>query len=376
MLRPVLTSVIVHIVVVLVFTMSWSFFEDDRLVAQPLIIVDVVATVPKTNLAPSAKQKSEDVQKASASRAAPKPPPAPPVRPKPPAPKPPAPKPVPKPAPKPAPKPDLSETVEILPDKKSAVDVPLPKPKAKPVEKVDIALPVRRPKAPKKPAVPAEKPKPKPKPKPAAKPAPKPEPKPKPKPEVKPAPKPKADPDAAARLKDRVNKLAKKQKEKDRDQALTGVLQNLAKASATAKPDAPKKKNSEAQDNAEATLNAALEQAVQTNEPTQPKPIGMSEIDRLRAHITQFWSPPVGAANAHKLRVTVRIVRPQRDGTVDTVEVENGTRYRTDKVFRVAADAAKRAVLEASPLPLPADKYDQWKDYIIFEFDPSFISGE
>lgn len=368
MLRPVLTSLCVHIAVVLLFTISWPFFDDDRSIAQPMVIVDVVATVPKTNLAPSAKKQAETVEKASASRSAPKPPPAPPKRPKPPAPKP-APKaeikPVPE--PKPVPKADPSDAAEIIPDKKSAVDVPLPKPKAQPVEKVDIAIPVSRPKAPKKPAVPTAKPKPKPEPKPAAKP--------KPKPTAKPAPRPKADPDAAARLRDRVNKLAKEQKKKDRDQALTGVLQNLAKASAASKPDAPKKR-ADAQDKAEDEMTAALEQAVQTNTPTRPTPIGMSEIDRLRAHITQFWSPPVGAANAHKLRVTVRIVRPQRDGTVETVEIENRVRYRADKSFRVAADAARRAVLEASPLPLPADKYEQWKDYIIFEFDPSFISGE
>lgn len=364
MFRPVLTSLIVHVVVVLVFTVSWSFFDDDPLVAQPLVIVDIVATVPKTNLAPSASKPSEEVKKASASRSAPKPPPAPPKRPTPPAPKP-APKPEVTPAPKPDVAPVIDKDVEIIPDKKSAVDVPLPKPKAQPVEKIDIAIPVRRPKAPKKPAVPAAKPKPKPEPKPVAKPKPKP----------KPAAKPKADPDAAARLRDRVNKLAKDQKKKDRDQALTGVLQNLAKASAASKPDAPKTRDN-AQDKAENEITAAIEKAVQTNEPTRPTPIGMSEIDRLRAHITQFWSPPVGAANAHKLRVTVRIIRPQRDGTVDTVEVENRVRYRSDKSFRVAADAAKRAVLEASPLPLPADKYEQWKEYIIFEFDPSFISGE
>ena len=372
MLRPLATSVIVHILVVVLFTFSWSFFEDNRPVAQPLVVVDVVATVPKTNVAQGQKSEAAKPKPAAARREVPKPPPPPPPA----RPKPPAPKPAPKPVQKPAPKPEVADTAEILPEKPSAVDVPLPKPELKTPEKVDIALPVRRPKAPKTPAVPAPKPKQKPKPKPAATPTPKP--KPAPKTEAKPAPKPKpkADPDAAARLADRVNKLAKQQKKKDRDEALTGVLQNLAKASASADEADQKKNQPDSRKSAEDKLAKAVGQAVQAPEPVKAAPMGLSELDRLRAHITQYWSPPVGAANAHKLAVVVRITRLERDGSVSGVEVDDKARYKRDRVFRTAADAAVRAVIEASPLPLPVEKFDQWKDGIIFTFDPSFISGE
>ena len=67
-------------------------------------------------------------------------------------------------------------------------------------------------------------------------------------------------------------------------------------------------------------------------------------------------------------------VRADRDGTVTSVESMDSVRFKKDGFYRTAARAAVRAVEECSPLPLPPEKHEAWKDFI-FHFDPKFISG-
>jgi hypothetical protein len=48
-------------------------------------------------------------------------------------------------------------------------------------------------------------------------------------------------------------------------------------------------------------------------------------------------------------------------------------RLTADRTFRVAADEAIRTMFKCSPLPVPLDKYEQWKSFI-FGFDPKFLT--
>jgi hypothetical protein len=48
-------------------------------------------------------------------------------------------------------------------------------------------------------------------------------------------------------------------------------------------------------------------------------------------------------------------------------------RFGRDKIFKVAAEEAIRATRECSPLPLPPEKYEQWKSFV-FAFNPKFLS--
>jgi colicin import membrane protein len=91
-----------------------------------------------------------------------------------------------------------------------------------------------------------------------------------------------------------------------------------------------------------------------------------SEIDALRAQIQACWNPPVGAEEAEKLIVRLRI-QFRLDGTLShepTLMNNGGSPY-----FRVAAEAAMRAVRRCQPYTLPAHKYDVWKDVEV-TFDP------
>jgi colicin import membrane protein len=96
-----------------------------------------------------------------------------------------------------------------------------------------------------------------------------------------------------------------------------------------------------------------------------------SEIDALRAQIQACWNPPTGAEEADKLIVRLRIQFNQ-DGTLAR-EPELMNRGEST-FFRIAAEAAMRAVRRCQPYTLPAHKYDVWKDVEV-NFDPRDMSG-
>jgi len=99
----------------------------------------------------------------------------------------------------------------------------------------------------------------------------------------------------------------------------------------------------------------------------------ISEIDLLRQQLYSCLTIPAGAKALKDLKVLVNIeVNPDR--TIKNAVLVNKERSATDTYFRTAAEAAMRAVNnpECSPLKLPEDKYDQWKE-INFTFDFSWM---
>ena len=174
----------------------------------------------------------------------------------------------------------------------------------------------------------------------------------------------------------RENKLAKANKiKKKQAQALTGVMQNLAKAKQINK-DAEKKRRAqerkEAADKVNKTLTATTGNALKAPKAPVIAPMGASDFDRLRAHLSKCWDLPVGSAGADTLIVDI-IVTSDMDGKVLSAEIKDKTRYKIDRAFKAAAAEAQRATLECSPLPLPPEKYDQWKSFV-FAFDPRSLS--
>lgn len=331
--RFALISVGFHVMVVTAMTITWPAFNKDIELEDPLIIIDMVDVAEITNIASASEGAPQD--EVDQDKARPKPPPPPPP---PPPPKPKADIVEPSPEPKPTPQIDDS-AAEILPDKKTA----------------EVAKAVARPK---------------PRPTPPKKKEPKPEPKPAAKPKPKPAPKPKPD-------LSKINELAQKsQAEKKRKDAANGVLQNLAEIQKTKeaeKKQAQKIKKQQAKDNVATKLSNVVSK-VQTKTDAKPSvtPIGVSELDRLKNHIGSYWNPPSAAAGADLLKVDI-FVKLEPDGSVTEARIVENKRYNSDQTYRAAANAALRAVLDASPLPLPREKYELWREFI-FGFDPRFIS--
>ena len=337
MLISTLLSIMWHIVIVVIFVIGIPFFQRDIDNSDPLVFVTIVDEVPETNQpAPSATATTQSEKIEVASRTPPAPSNAPP------------------------PPPTTSssiknEAVVETPKKIQADELPLAdkpepeqsaivlpetkidsqkKPIAKPVsapEKVAIAAPAKRPNIPK----PQKKPISRPEVKPAKKaeikePVSKPEtPKSaqpaktttrdllKPLIDSKPVPKPKLQ-------NQRDNALAKETPVKNRDSTMSGVLQNLAQASAAtgqksrSKAPVEDKKTLDAEE-----INSNLQGSLQVK-PNRSMRLGASEIDRLRNHIAQCWSPPAAAPDAEKLEVDVR-VRADSDGTVTFVESMDST---------------------------------------------------
>jgi hypothetical protein len=92
----------------------------------------------------------------------------------------------------------------------------------------------------------------------------------------------------------------------------------------------------------------------------------LSEKDALRAQMQRCWSPPVGVRGSRDLVITVQF-RLAPDGSVtDIVEV---AAEGVGRLYDVAADAARRAVLQCQPYRLPPNKYEAWKEVRV-NFDP------
>ena len=101
------------------------------------------------------------------------------------------------------------------------------------------------------------------------------------------------------------------------------------------------------------------------------KQISASEIamlkGRISARLRGCWRLPSGGGGSDTPVVTLRW-RLKPDGSLDgDPQVEQP---RGDALFRVAAEAAVRAVRDCSPFDLPSEKYSTWRT-ITWEFDPS-----
>lgn len=102
--------------------------------------------------------------------------------------------------------------------------------------------------------------------------------------------------------------------------------------------------------------------------PSGP-PLTQGERDGLRVAVQQCWN--VGSLSTDALATTVVVlVKMARDGRPESVDLvsSNGSGTATSRAF----EAARRAVIRcgATGFPLPADKYDQWRE-IEMTFDPT-----
>ena len=316
--RSIYISIGLHLGVVLLAIVGLPSLNRPLPEDQPLVTLEMVQTVPTTNVNEGGEVNTAKEEQQAAKRKQPAPPPPPP-KPAPSAPDTPS-----KPTPW-APDP----TAEIIPEKpqnkpKLAEAQPPAPPKSKPQQSAAEKMPTKLPKAPPK----------------------------------------------------RANKMAQQNElAKKRTDALTGVMQNLAKAKAV-NEDAEKKRREQerkiAADKLNDSVSAAAGDVLKAPEKPVIGPLGLSDIDRLRAHLSKCWDPPIGAAGSDTLIVDI-IVSLDRDGRVLSAKVDNKLRFNTDRIFKVAAEEAIRATRECSPLPLPPEKYEQWKSFV-FVFDPRFLS--
>lgn len=94
-----------------------------------------------------------------------------------------------------------------------------------------------------------------------------------------------------------------------------------------------------------------------------------SEIEGVRQKIRPCWNTQGGARD--QAMIITLIVEMNQNGTPVKAELRDTGRYNSDPVFRAAADAAHRAIMNprCQPWPLSPEKFTSWKT-ITFNFDP------
>ncbi|HEV7406854.1 MAG TPA: protein TolA [Bradyrhizobium sp.] len=95
--------------------------------------------------------------------------------------------------------------------------------------------------------------------------------------------------------------------------------------------------------------------------------LSQSELDAMRARLTQLWNVQAGTERPEELVVEVRIrLTKERRLAAAPEVVSRGTSPR----YQAAAEAAVRAVLQGQPYNMLRDEtYAQWQD-IVVTFDP------
>ena len=160
----------------------------------------------------------------------------------------------------------------------------------------------------------------------------------------------------------------KKIKNKQKENFAKGILNTLAEA---------KIKNNEVKNekaNKEDLLNKIKKMAGNSNRQVKETSLNFSQtdIDRISNHVRKFFNVSYAASEVNNI-ITLKIIT-NLDGTVKSVSIIEKAKYMRNKFYRAAADAARRAVLDSSPLPLPKGKEKLFTN-IIFDFNTSFIKS-
>ncbi len=94
-----------------------------------------------------------------------------------------------------------------------------------------------------------------------------------------------------------------------------------------------------------------------------------SEVEGFKVQMSKCWSVPIGAANAHKLIIAVRVALSPEGRLLTRPEIVNdpGTR---NPFFRTAAESALRAIRRCQPFRMPEEKYESWKNMTLV-FNPA-----
>jgi len=251
-----------------------------------------------------------------------------------------------------------------------AAPAPVPQPKPEPPPPTPAAPPSAQapPPAPTPAQSKTEAPPPPPPPKPVEAQSPAPPP---PKPQPKPQPDRKQEAQAFDQMLRNLDKSQPKQNAKAQPksqpdqqdaQAFDSLLKNLSKNAVTPDPDAQPRRQQAA---------AAAPPSSQPHAPLGSQ-LTASELDLVREQIARCWNINAGARDAKDLVVEIR-ASVQPDGTVTQATIVDQGRM-SDPVWRAAAESARRAFFNpnCTPLKLPPDKYDTWKDLDV-DFSPKDV---
>ena len=166
----------------------------------------------------------------------------------------------------------------------------------------------------------------------------------------------------------KIVKKPEKIKNKQKEYLAKGILKTLTKPQIQQEKVKKDKKNSNQE-----VLKKIKTIIGNSNRQVQQTEIKLSqtELNRIQNHVQKYWKISYGASEV-KAIITLKI-STNTDGTVRSVSIFDKTLYQKDKFYRATADAARRAVLDSSPLPLPKGKEKKFQN-ILMDFNTSFIN--
>lgn len=92
---------------------------------------------------------------------------------------------------------------------------------------------------------------------------------------------------------------------------------------------------------------------------------GISEGDyeMVSSQISRYWIVPSGVRDAENIIIEIHMELGDNGEVIpSSIQIVDKARYATDPVFRAAADSARRAILQASPLNIPREKLDLFRE--------------
>lgn len=114
--------------------------------------------------------------------------------------------------------------------------------------------------------------------------------------------------------------------------------------------------------------------AIAENPPTIAPPVDPAVTrqiaNTIAGIIRECWLAPV-TKDAEKLPVKLRVFL-NRDGSLIEEPTVIGTPSNPNPAFEAVVASATEAIRRCSPLKLPAEHYDLWKD-LILNFDPRML---
>ena len=181
------------------------------------------------------------------------------------------------------------------------------------------------------------------------------------KPKIEITKKKKSDPPKIVKKPEKIKKTQKENLAK-------GILKTLTKPQVQKEKIKKDKKNSNKD-----VLNKIKAIAGNSRRQVQQTEIKLSQTDinRIQMHVTKYFNLSYSATEV-KIIIPLKI-SANTDGTIKSAKILESSIYEKDKFYRAAADAARRAVLDSSPLPLPKGKEKKFQNFI-FDFNTSFIN--
>ena len=166
----------------------------------------------------------------------------------------------------------------------------------------------------------------------------------------------------------KVVKKPEKIKNKQKENLAKGILKTLTKPQVQQENIKKDKRNSNKE-----VLNRIKTIAGNSRRQVQQTEIKLSQTDinRIQMHVTKYFNLSYSATEV-KIIIPLKI-SANTDGTIKSARILDRSSYEKDKFYRAAADAARRAVLDSSPLPLPKGKEKKFQNFI-FDFNTSFIN--